>query len=223
MRSERINTISRLVNAKRYLEIGVCRGDTFFEVETEYKVGVDPCFQFNFKAKENKNTRFYQVPSDDFFRLSRREKFDVIYLDGLHTFEQTLRDFINSLEFSHEKSIWLIDDTRPNDNFAALPDEDRCFRLRRLLGNGDWAWMGDVYKIVYFIRNVMNFYNYRTFSGHGQTVVWKDATTFGEGPSVPLEKVGSMTYEDHIGTLQSMMNIEPDAKIYADIEAFFSK
>jgi hypothetical protein len=223
MRSARINTISRLVSAKKYLEIGVFQGETFFDVDIDYKVAVDPQFQFDFKKKENAKTRFHQRTSDEFFRLAHSEPFDVIYLDGLHTFEQTLRDFLSSLSFSHDKTIWVIDDTTPNDNFAALPDQERCYRLRRLQNNGDWAWMGDVFKTVYFIKNVMKFYSFRTFTGHGQTVVWKDISRYGEGNSIPVGMIGAMTYEDFCETHQSMMNVAPDDKIYADIKEFFSR
>ena len=149
MRAERINTIARLCKAKRYLEIGVSEGATFFEVQIPQKVAVDPCFMFDVAAKTDRKTSFFQVPSDTFFRTTRPEPFDIIYLDGLHTYEQTLRDFMSSLACAHDRTIWILDDTVPNDNFSALPDQDRCYRLRRELGNGDWAWMGDVFKVVF--------------------------------------------------------------------------
>jgi hypothetical protein len=222
MRSGRINAIARLANAKKYLEIGVNKGETFFEVDIDYKVAVDPNFLFDFNSKETEKARFHPITSDEFFRQNR-ETFDIIYLDGLHTFDQTLRDFMSSLAFAHDRTIWLLDDTMPNDNFSALSDQERCYRLCRQLGNGDWAWMGDVFKTVYFIRNAMKFYNYRTFTGHGQTVVWKDIEKFGDGITVPADKVGAMTYEDYVDTYQSMMNIESDDKIYSNIGEFLSR
>jgi hypothetical protein len=131
MRSERLNHIARLSGAASYLEIGVFDGATFFEVDLKYKVAVDPNFLFDFASRENETTKFPQLTSDRFFENCAQGQFDLIYLDGLHTFDQTLRDFLNSLQFAHDKTIWLIDDTVPNDNFAALPDQERCYRLRR--------------------------------------------------------------------------------------------
>ena len=127
---------------------------------------------------------------------------------------------MSSLSFAHDKTIWIFDDTIPNDNFSALPDQNRCYRLRRLLGNGDWAWMGDVFKTVFFIQDAMRFYSCRTFSGHGQTVVWKDMRLFGSNSCLPIDRVGNMTYEDFCDNLQSAMNIVSDEQIYSDIAEF---
>lgn len=219
MRPARLNEIARISRAKKYLEIGVFDGATFFDVSVDYKVGVDPNFLFDFGAKEDRSTKFYPVQSDEFFRTAKREQFDLIYLDGLHTFEQTLRDFMNSMSFAHDKTIWVIDDTLPNDNFSALPDQERCYRLRRMQNNEDWAWMGDVFKLVHFIRTAMKFYAFRTFTGHGQTVVWKDADGFTDGESIPVDRVASMTYEDFCEH-RWMLNLESDQRIYDDISRF---
>lgn len=223
MRPARINRIANIFGAKTYLEIGVFDGATFFDVSVPHKVAVDPNFLFDYRAKANRHTVFHPVASDEFFRTAAPQKFDIIYLDGLHTFEQTLRDFINSCSFSHARTIWLIDDTTPNDNFSALADQERCYRLRRMLNNPDWAWMGDVFKTVYFIRNAMPFYNFRTFTGHGQTVVWRDDAVYNQRESIPLEKVGAMTYEDFVETHQSMLNFAPDESIFEDLTKFSKK
>jgi hypothetical protein len=222
MRADRINRIGRLSGARSYLEIGVFDGATFFDVDIKHKVAVDPNFLFDFASKENRTTKFYPVTSDVYFQSCARGQFDIIYLDGLHTFEQTLRDFMNSLHYAHQKTVWLIDDTVPNDNFSALADQERCYRLRRMQGNPDWAWMGDVFKVVYFMRNAMRFYSVRTFTGHGQTVAWRDMTAFNETIALPLDRVGQMTYEDFCETYREAMNVTDDDKIYADLQAFLS-
>ncbi|NEP71306.1 MAG: class I SAM-dependent methyltransferase [Okeania sp. SIO2G4] len=50
---------------------------------------------------------FLEVSSDEFFRSYAKEfeSFDLIYLDGLHTFEQTFRDFCAFLAVAHSKTI----------------------------------------------------------------------------------------------------------------------
>ncbi len=222
MRSERLNAIARLASARRYLEIGVSEGDTFFGVDVEYKVAVDPAFNFDYKTRQTEKQKFFPLRSDDFFKSERHQAFDLIYLDGLHTFEQTLRDFMNSLTVAHAKTVWLLDDTIPNDNYSALADQDRCYRLRRSQGNGDWAWMGDVYKVVFFIASVMRFYQVRTFTGHGQTVVWRDLNRFSDPIDQNLEAIGTMTYEDFIEKHQSVFHVAPDESIFADLREFLT-
>ena len=223
MYADRINKIAALVRAKRYLEIGVSEGETFFNVVIGQKVGVDPAFRFDFAAKANKSSRFFPIPSDEFFRTERSEPFDVIFIDGLHTFEQTLRDFLNSLAVAHAKTIWIIDDTVPRDNFGALPDQARCYRLRHQSGRIDWDWMGDVFKVVFFIRNAMPHYNLRTFTGHGQTVVWRDYSRLIAEPSLSLAAVASMTYEDFLDHYSTIMHPAQDEEIYAEVEHFMRR
>jgi hypothetical protein len=214
MRAERINALARLLNAKRYLEIGVAFGETFFDVNIPFKTAVDPFFRFDYQARADKQTQFFQVPSDEFFKQAEPSTFDIIFLDGLHTYEQTTRDFLNSLRLAHHKTIWLMDDTVPNDVFSANPNQEKCYLLRKKLGGDDWAWMGDVYKCVFFIDRAMPFFDFRTFGGHGQTVVWRS----NKPRSIPaggigLEEIGAMTYEGMIEHLERMQ-LDTDERIF---------
>ncbi|NET10323.1 MAG: class I SAM-dependent methyltransferase, partial [Symploca sp. SIO2B6] len=112
----RINYLIGHLKLRSYLEVGVARGDTFLEINTDKKYAVDPKFKFEFEKYKDQKQSFFEMPSDDFFSdhcFNLNEKFDLIFLDGLHTFEQTLRDFCSSLRFSHDETIWLLDDTVP--------------------------------------------------------------------------------------------------------------
>lgn len=92
---------------------------------------------------------FWEITSDEFFArvAPRYDKFDVIYLDGLHTFEQVFRGLITSLSYCHDDTIILIDDTVPVNvaSFQKTPND--CSLLREELGINDKAWMGDVCKV----------------------------------------------------------------------------
>lgn len=98
--SQRINRLAEKFGLKTYLEIGVFNGDTFNAVCLPSKTAVDPQFQFNTSDYEKDNVKFYEMPSDEFFYRSQLEdrvtKYDLIYIDGLHTYEQSYKDFINS-------------------------------------------------------------------------------------------------------------------------------
>src|SRR5262245_51679804 len=70
----------------RYLEIGCEWNSLFHAVSAKTKTGVDP--------ERGGNVR---KTSDDFFRTNN-EIFDVIFIDGLHTYDQVRRDVINSIK-----------------------------------------------------------------------------------------------------------------------------
>lgn len=164
----RIKRLAAMNNARNYLEIGVFTGTTFVAVELPYKVGVDPCFKFDTKQYEAVGTTFCPVTSDEFFaQLAAPGKlsgitsanpgeavtFDIIFIDGLHTFEQSYKDFENSLAYAHDKTIWIIDDTVPSDPYSALPDQARCNAYREQAGVNSRAWHGDVFKTVFAIHD----------------------------------------------------------------------
>jgi hypothetical protein len=123
---------------------------------------------------------------------------DIYYLDGLHTFEQTLRDFNNCVVHSHSRTVWLIDDTRPVDVYSALADPKRTLRFRHETGNKGLAWHGDVYKLVYYIHDFMPTLNYRTLvgSGNGQTLVWRSNHRHHTPRFNNLESISRLTYFD---------------------------
>jgi len=118
--SRRINALAAATGARRYLEVGVNKGDTFLAVEMAERTAVDPKFRFDWQAAATPATRFHQQPSDAFFAQCR-DRFDIVFLDGLHVFAQTFRDFCNVLDVTDERSLILIDDTVPDDIYSSWP------------------------------------------------------------------------------------------------------
>ena len=52
--------------------------------------------------------------SDDFFKTSK-DKFDVIFIDGLHTYDQVRRDVINSIKHLKEGGYIALHDMLPRN------------------------------------------------------------------------------------------------------------
>jgi hypothetical protein len=110
-------------------------------------------FDLDEVRQREKNATFYSETSDVFFaeHAAQNAPFDLIFLDGLHTFEQTLRDFLNTACVVEKHGVIVIDDVRPNSYASSLPDEAYSQQLKKRLGVNDTSWMGDVYKIVPFL------------------------------------------------------------------------
>ena len=91
----------------KYLEIG-CEYNQIFNtipLAKGMKIGVDP---------ERGGT--HRQTSDDFFK-NNSTKFDLIFIDGLHTYEQCQKDVINSLNFINEGGIILLHDMLPQNSY----------------------------------------------------------------------------------------------------------
>lgn len=184
--AQRVDRIAQAVSARSYLEIGVAKGATFNALRFPRKIAVDPRFQFDPIEFAEPGASFHQMTSDDYFTIERSEVFDIIFLDGLHTFQQTFRDFCNALTRAHERTVWLIDDVLPVDVYSAWPNAAESLSFRQRGGGEGSAWHGDVFKLIFMIHDFFPTLSYRTIVGRGnpQAVVWKAPRE----PFVPLFK-----------------------------------
>lgn len=209
----RIDYIISRTQAQSYLEIGVNKGETFYHINLPYKVGVDPEFKFDWQKLHSGGSFLFETTSDEFFAdlnssgprgqsmkaLWPREDlaFDIIFIDGLHTFEQSLRDFENSLAYSHDKTIWVIDDTVPSNPYSAWPDMNFSLKVRELSGLAFQDWHGDVYKTIFAIHDKYPEFAYCTLMGHNpQTILWRAAPDKRTPVFPSLEAIDRLTYFD---------------------------
>lgn len=221
----RAQVVRRLVahyDEPRYLEIGVCEGRTFDRVPAAVKVAVDPEFRFDHTAAERlaPGISYHQITSDEYFGTVAEPdaQFDVIYLDGLHTVEQTLRDLLNALPHLQPQGVLVIDDVRPPTDLAAIRDRQEFFEVRAAQGRDDeTAWMGDVFRLVYFIETFCQQLSFRVISNnHGQAVVWRHRR-----PQVRerlLAEVGGLTF-DQMARDEDAMRLAPFGEIVRELRA----
>lgn len=147
-RAERINLIAQnMASCDDYLEVGVQFGLTLAAVSVQNKTGVDPRFMFNTRFADG--LTLHQTTSDEFFaNLPEECQYDLVFLDGLHTFEQTARDFVHSVRHLKPNGVIVIDDVLPSSEAKALPDRELSQRLvREETGQLDCEWFGDVWKL----------------------------------------------------------------------------
>lgn len=111
-------------NSCKYLEIGTHHNETFntIPLPIKNKFGVDPVSGGNIR-----------LTSDMFFKKNKK-KFDVIFIDGLHTYEQCQRDIINSLKILSKNGIILIHDLLPKNRFHSQVPRKQDL------------WTGDIWK-----------------------------------------------------------------------------
>ena len=93
-----LNFLIRKFGFKRYLEIGIEDGNCFSEIKCEHKIGVDP---------DPKSKATIHQTSDDFF-AENKFKFDLIFIDGLHTAQQVYQDTLNAIDALNENGIIIF-------------------------------------------------------------------------------------------------------------------
>lgn len=136
-------------NYKSYLEIGTFDDELFSVVRCETKVGVDP-----FSGGTHRMT------SDDFF-LKNDNKFDCIFIDGLHHYDQVKMDIQHSLSVLNFDGVILVHDCLPISLGAQSVPRTQI------------NWNGDVWKA--FVECRTNFFLdcYTCYADHGIGVIFK--------------------------------------------------
>jgi hypothetical protein len=130
-----INSLISERGYSKYLQIGIDNGVNLALVSATTKVGVDPSPQ---RTDFNDDTTIYVSESDSFFEnWDKRQKFDLIFVDGLHTSEQVEKDILNSLKVIRKNGAILIHDIEPPNEWYARPHSQYKY------GEG---WCGDVWK-----------------------------------------------------------------------------
>ena len=131
-----------ITNQTSYLEIGVEHGFTFQNVQIQNKTGVDPdpvCNDF----------RIIKKTSDEFF-VDNKDKFDIIFIDGMHQADFVLRDFNNSIDCLNKNGFIFLDDVLPLNE-----REQHKIPIKHVYENGILkyreSWTGDVWKFVYYL------------------------------------------------------------------------
>lgn len=155
--------------ATNYLEIGVRNpANNFDKIISSTKYSVDPGVEF----KENPVD--FKLTSDEFFDqlragkiLDRNLKFDVIFVDGLHTADQTERDIKNSLDFITDAGFIVLHDCNPPTESHARENYEY------------WAspamdyWSGTTWKAFFKYRKSSNVYSCCIDSDWGVGIISK--------------------------------------------------
>jgi hypothetical protein len=134
-RIELINSLIKKSGYKSYLEIGVNTpaqpGWSHASIEVPTKHGVDPNPEVH---------ATFPVPSDEFFAHHIKQKYDIVFVDGLHIFEQAHRDIVNAIEHLNQNGIVVVHDCNPVKEITQRRER------------ASDVWHGDVWKAILKLR-----------------------------------------------------------------------
>ena len=148
-RTKIIQEIINHRNYKSYLEVGCDNDENFSKIQIVNKIGIDPL-----------KGGTLRMTSDEFF-TKNDQSFDIIFLDGLHTYEQTIKDINNGLKFLNTNGVIIIHDCLPKKIWNQI--------VPRLYGH----WNGDVWKAIVHSRTYEHADTYTCIADHGLGVIFK--------------------------------------------------
>lgn len=198
-RIEIINGLIAKNNYKSYLEIGVRDGSCFWNITPTAgnnlnMIGVDP---------DTNSAATHFVTSDQFFsntihllkdeKGDKLEKFDIIFIDGLHHADQVYRDIINSLAVLNEGGTIVMHDCLPTTERMQLLTTDPTKE----------EWTGDTWKAYVKLRTERaDLAMFVVNCDYGVGIITRGAQT-------PLILKGEMTYENFTRNKAAWLNVIP--------------
>jgi len=197
----RIQKLIDTMKYKSYMEIGVASGSTWKKIVSDTKIAIDPRFAFDWKGSALTGEYLYEMTSDEYFRiLPRSIEVDIAFIDGLHTFDQVLKDILNVISILSPNGVILLDDTVPIDEFSAMTDQFTAVASRKAVmgSSAHISWHGDVYKSLFFINDFMMRWDFATIinDGNPQTLLWRsNGETKRKSICGSLEHIESMSFE----------------------------
>ena len=176
-----INKIIIKRNYTSYLEIGCFKDETFNQINIKKKIGVDPVSGGNLR-----------MTSDQFF-IDNKEKFDLIFIDGLHVYEQVIKDIFNSIKVLKENGIILVHDCLPRKLWYQTPT-----RMSD-------TWNGDVWKAIVECRTLENIDTYTCLADEGIGVIKLQKNN--NPLNLKLSNFKNLKYKEYYTNRESLMNI----------------
>ena len=180
----RFEIIQKIIITKKYksyLEIGCFADEIFNKIKIQQKVGVDPVSGGTIRKT-----------SDDFFK-SNSDKFDCIFIDGLHEFNQVKRDIDNSIKCLNQDGIILLHDCLPNNVYdQAMP---RC----------QYNWNGNVWKAIVEYRTKNNVDVYTCYADNGIGVIFNRKNL--NKLELNIDDFSKLKFKDYFFKHKKFMNI----------------
>ena len=199
------------------------------KINVKKKLAVDPKLQVPTKKKilsclrnyHNIFNEYYEMTSDNFFascdnRLRKLSGIDLIFIDGLHAYEQSHRDVLNSLKHLNKKGFIVVHDCNPSTVSQANTE---CPTQNATEDKSGSFWCGDVWKTILRLRSERNDLNIFVLDcdfGIGVLSKGKNEVLL----NIKEKEISSLGYSDLDRNRQFFLNIKPPKYLETFLNSF---
>lgn len=114
-----INYLIKKHELESYLEIGVFQGECFNNVRCAVKESVDPKFPATHQMTSDK---FFNNVKSKMHAIDELMQYDIVFVDGMHTAEQTYQDIHNAWYITGAYFV-VVHDVNPATEWHTRPPE----------------------------------------------------------------------------------------------------
>jgi len=180
----RHDIIQKIIDSKNfqsYLEIGCDQNELFSRVKIKKKLGIDP-----------NSGGTHKMTSDTFFKINK-DKFDLIFIDGLHIYDQVRKDILNSLDVLDDKGFILLHD---------------CFPLKYLdqaVPRAQKHWNGDVWRAILESRTYNNINTFVGAFDNGIGLIFKKENK--NQIKMSPNELSNVSFDDYCKNYKNFLNL----------------
>jgi hypothetical protein len=216
----RVKAVQRALAGRvnpRYLEIGVSKGLAFRNISADEKIAVDPAFRLSEPTRAQADakarvTHYFETTSDDFFAhqiaLLEQRPIDVALIDGMHTYEQVVRDVENTVRYLRDDGVIFLHDCNPATELIGRRAEswaDFVAAQKGPLVIG--VWSGDVWKSIVYLRSMRHDLRVAVLKcdmGVGVVAKGRPDSTLTYSPA----QIEALTYKDLAADRTRLLNLK---------------
>ncbi len=189
--SNRFDIINKIIQEKKYkkyLEIGCYKDENFEKINIAKKIGVDPVSGGTIRAT-----------SDEFFN-NNTENFDIVFIDGLHHYDQVKKDIKNSINTLNEKGVIILHDCLPSKN------------RDQMIPRSHLHWNGDVWKAIVEMRTKEYVDVYTCLADQGLGIIFKRKNK--NKLDIKVKNFKKLRFKDYYYNYSKFMNIISEEDLF---------
>ncbi len=199
MRWDIINYLIEQNEYEKYLEIGV--QDYYSncdKIQAKIKYAVDP-------APRTKCD--FIGTSDEFFaQHDTNDKFDIVFIDGLHQSDQVVKDIENSLSILSENGTIVVHDCLPQAEYQQSREDNNS------------EWTGDVWKAIAMLKGTREDLNIKVVDHDwGCGIIQRGSQELNKYKT--LEDLNWNIFESNRDSLMGVLSPEDFLKTYSNAKA----
>lgn len=219
--ANRIKAVQRALEGRAnpvYLEIGVSRGQAFQRISAYQKIAVDPAFRLTERTRrladaKARATHYFETTSDDFFASQtaflEQRPIDVALIDGMHTYEQVVRDVENTVRYLRDDGVIFLHDCNPAFELIGRRAEswdDFVTQQKGPLVIGIWS--GDVWKSIVYLRSMRDDLRVAVLKCDMGVGVVRKGSPESQLSYSPAE-IEALSYKDLAADRKRLLNLKP--------------
>jgi hypothetical protein len=219
--ANRIKAVQRALDGRVkpvYLEIGVSKGLAFRRISADEKIAVDPAFMLSARSRrladaKARATHYFETTSDAFFAnetaFLEQRPIDVALIDGLHTYEQVVRDVENTVRYLRDDGVIFLHDCNPAFALIARPAASQADFVAQQKGPlVIGIWSGDVWKSIVYLRSMRDDLRVAVLKCDMGVGVVRKGSPESRLSYSPAE-IEALTYADLAADRKRLLNLRP--------------